>query len=80
MPYQSILKIAPKQAKNTKGLCICDKCNNTFKPEEALTEKCNNVQFQGLFGIKYFTKGKNKWYLVSPCCKEIHLFGFEIKS
>lgn len=36
--YTSILKIAPKQVENTKGLCICDKCKNTFKPEETLME------------------------------------------
>lgn len=78
--YTSILEIAPKQVENAKGLCICDKCKNTFKPEETLMEKCNNISFQGVMSIKGITKGKNTWYLVSPCCKETHLFGFDIKD
>lgn len=78
--YKSIVNIKPEAVKNTNGLCICDKCKNIFKPEETLMERCNNIQFQGLMGIKGITKGKNTWYMVSPCCKEVHLFGFDTKK
>ena len=80
MKYITIMDISPAQVHNTKGLCICDKCKNTFKPEDTLMEECNNISFQGLVGIKGITKGKKTWYLVSPCCKETHLFGFDIKT
>ena len=76
--YKSIMDIAPDQAKNTKDSCVCDNCGTTFKPKETLMEKCNNILFQGMLGIKGITKGKNTWYLVSPCCKTTHLFGFNI--
>jgi hypothetical protein len=77
--YSSIMDIAPEQANNTKGLCICDKCKKTFEANEILMESVNNIQFQGLLSVKGITKGKNTWYLVSPCCKETHLFGFDLK-
>ena len=50
--YVSIMDIVPKQVKNTIGSCICDKCKNTFKPKETLMESVNNIQFQGLLGVK----------------------------
>lgn len=78
--YKSILEIAPKQAENTQGLCLCDECSKPFEPKNTLIEKCNNISFQGLSGIKGITKGKDTWYLVSPCCKKTHLFGFDIKK
>jgi len=78
--YVSILDISPKQVENTKGLLICDKCNKTFSPKNILMEKSKNISFQGLNDIKGITKGKNTYYMVSPCCKETHLFGFDIKK
>ena len=78
--YISIMDIKPEAVNNTEGNCICDKCNNTFPPKETLMTKCDNISFQGLCGIKGITKGKSTFYMVSPCCKETHLFGFDIKS
>ena len=90
--YKNIMEIHPKSVENAKGFCICDKCKNTFEPKDTLVEMCNNIEFQslmgikgniefqGLMGIKGITKGKNTWYLVSPCCKETHLFGFDVKN
>jgi hypothetical protein len=77
--YVNIMEVAPKQVKNPEGLCVCDKCTNTFEAKNALMEATNNIEFQGILGIKGVTKGKKTYYLVSPCCKEVHLFGFDIK-
>ncbi len=77
--YVSVMEIAPKQVENTQGKCICEDCKNTFDPKDTLMEKCNNLSFMGLLGIKGITKGKNTWYLVSPCCKTTHLYGFDVK-
>lgn len=78
--YESILNIAPEKAQSTYGKCICDNCGAEFDPDEVLMENCDNLDFQGILRVKGITKDKKTWYMVSPCCKTTHLYGFDIKE
>jgi hypothetical protein len=78
--YVPITEINPIAVAQTEGKCVCDECKSTFEPKDTLTQKANNISFQGLLGIKGFTKGKDTYYLFSPCCKHLHLFGFDMTA
>lgn len=75
--YKAVDIVSEKILATMTGHFICDTCKNSFNAKETLMEKSNNIEFQGILGIKGITKGKNTYYLVSPCCKETHLYGFD---
>lgn len=63
-----------------KGVFICDNCKKEFNGSDILLEICNNIQFSSLISNPIsIKKNNNTYYLVSPCCKETHLFGFDVK-
>lgn len=77
---RSIMEIAPKQVEGVTEFCICNKCKKTFKAEKTLMKRCDNISFQGILNVKGITKGRHTWYLMSPCCKQVHLFSFDFST
>ena len=81
--YFKAINIIPAYVKVVKDKkAECEKCKKYFKVNTLLMEINNSISFSpnpfGI-GIKGIVKGKNTYFMVSPCCKKAHLFGFKLK-
>jgi len=77
--YYKLTDISPNDAKNPELEYVCDYCKKSFKQKDVLLEIANNVMFGNVF-VKQIRKDDNIYYLVSPCCKSTHLFGFDLAN
>ena len=77
--YHKVIDLitATSMLEDMKNKFICDNCKKSFKGIKALMEENNNISFGGINMVKSLRIKNKIYYLVSPCCKITHLFGFD---
>lgn len=71
--------IAPEKLEGVHGMAVCDGCKKRFFPKKTLLEKTDAGQFHGLRHHVTLKKDNVTYYMVSPCCKKRHPYGFEMQ-